>query len=39
MIHSRSGTEVSYMDSPFLREVQRLSVEARKGISTPWSTV
>ena len=29
MVHSRSGTEVSYMDSPFLREVQRLSVEAR----------
>ena len=29
MIHSMNGTEVSYMDSPFLREVQRLSVEAR----------
>ncbi len=29
MIHSREGTEVRYLDSPFLREVQRLSVEAR----------
>ncbi len=29
MVHSQNDTEVRYLDSPFLREVQRLSVEAK----------
>ena len=29
MIHSPNDTEVRYLDSPFLREVQRLSVESK----------